>query len=105
MAGGPIGKLKDGDIIRILIDRIKLEGSIDLIGEDGINYDVNWGIDELERRDLPSNLHPHPLIPNDSRLWAALQDASGGTWGGCVFDVDSILKTLAAGKEALSTEA
>ena len=105
LAGGPIGKLKDGDIIRILIDRINLEGSIDLIGEDGINYDVNWGIDELERRDLPSNLHPHPLIPNDSRLWAALQDASGGTWGGCVFDVDSILKTLAAGKEALSTEA
>ena len=105
LAGGPIGKLKDGDIIRIIIDRIKLEGSIDLIGENGNKYDVNWGIDELERRDLPSNLHPHPHIPNDSRLWAALQDASGGTWGGCVFDVDSILKTLAAGKKALSTEA
>ena len=105
LAGGPIGKLKDGDIIRIIIDRIKLEGSIDLIGENGNKYDVNWGIDELERRDLPSNLHPHPHIPNDSRLWAALQDVSGGTWGGCVFDVDSILKTLEAGKEALSAEA
>ena len=105
LAGGPIGKLKDGDIIRIIIDRIKLEGSIDLIGENGNKYDVDWGIDELERRELPSNLHPHPHIPNDSRLWAALQDVSGGTWGGCVFDVDSILKTLEAGKEALSAEA
>ena len=104
LAGGPIGKLRDGDIIQIIVDRIKLEGSIDLIGIDGIKYDAAWGQDELDKRNIPSNLQPHPQIPNDSRLWAALQDASGGTWGGCVFDVDSIVETLEAGRKALSTD-
>ena len=36
----------------------------------------------------------------DTRLWAALQDASGGTWGGCVYDVDAVLAALAAGRKA-----
>jgi hypothetical protein len=71
---------------------------------DGIKYDVAWGLDELDKRNVLSDLQPHPQIPNDSRLWAALQDASGGTWGGCVFDVDSIVKTLEAGRKALSTD-
>ena len=44
----------------------------------------------------------HPRLPGDTRLWAALQDASGGTWGGCVYDVDTILETLRAGREALA---
>ena len=30
LAGGPIGKLRDGDSIRIVVDRVKLEGSLDL---------------------------------------------------------------------------
>ena len=33
--GGPIGKLKENDLIEINIDTINLEGSINLIGEDG----------------------------------------------------------------------
>ena len=40
-------------------------------------------------------------LPDDTRLWAALQQASGGTWGGCVYDVDRIIEVVAAGVEAL----
>ena len=32
----------------------------------------------------------------DTRLWAALQNVSGGTWGGCVYDVEAILAKLNA---------
>jgi len=31
-----------------------------------------------------------------------LQLAGGGTWGGCVYDVDSILAQLEAGRNALA---
>jgi len=47
---------------------------------------------------------PHPKLPDDTRLWAALQEASGGTWGGCVYDVDAIVETLRAGREALARQ-
>ncbi len=33
LAGGPLGKLRDGDTIQIIIDRVNLSGTIDLIGE------------------------------------------------------------------------
>jgi hypothetical protein len=39
-------------------------------------------------------LHADPNLPADTRLWAALQRVSGGTWGGCVYDVDAILDAL-----------
>ena len=48
-----------------------------------------------------ADLAADPALPDETRLWAAFQDASGGPWGGCVFDVDSILKVLAAGKRVL----
>src|SRR5436309_11994868 len=35
LAGGPIGKVREGDLIQIIIDRQRLEGTIDLIGGDG----------------------------------------------------------------------
>ena len=101
LAGGPIGRVRDGDLIEINIDRKNLSGSLNLIGISGENKGVDWGTDELERRSIPSDLAPHPQLPDDSRLWAALQSASGGTWGGCVFDVDSIVETIEAGKKAL----
>ena len=101
LAGGPIGKLRDGDLIEITVDRLNLVGTIDLVGEDGQNKGVDWGTEELARREMQDNLKAHPQLPDDSRLWAALQNASGGTWGGCVFDVDSIIETLEAGKKAL----
>jgi hypothetical protein len=56
---------------------------------------------ELESRPTPGDLAPHQQLPEDKRLWAALQAASGGTWGGCVFDVDTIVETIEAGLKAL----
>ena len=72
----------------------------------GIFCDTNgddpsdWGTGELGRRPEPGDLRPHPQLPDDTRLWAALQHASGGTWSGCVFDVDEIVETLNAGMAA-----
>jgi len=47
---------------------------------------------------------PQRGLPDDTRLWAALQDACGGTSGGCVYDVDTIIETLEAGKKALNED-
>jgi putative YjhG/YagF family dehydratase len=101
LAGGPIGRVQDGDLIEIIVDRKNLSGSLNLVGVNGENKGADWGTAELERRGEPGDLAPHPQLPDDSRLWAALQSASGGTWGGCVFDVDSIVETIEAGKKAL----
>ena len=101
LAGGPIGRIEEGDLIEIIIDREKLEGSINLVGDKSGNHGKTWGTRTLSERKHSESLKPHPKIPDDSRLWASLQDVSGGTWGGCVFDVDQIIKTLEAGKETL----
>lgn len=101
LAGGPIGKVREGDLIEVIVDRVNLEGSINLVGESGHYYGVEWGNEELARRPYQDDLQPHPQLPHDTRLWAALQNASGGTWGGCVFDVDMIIETLEAGRKAL----
>ncbi|MBI4218906.1 MAG: YjhG/YagF family D-xylonate dehydratase [Chloroflexi bacterium] len=100
LAGGPIGKVREGDVVRIVVDRNNLEGSIDLVGHGNQVFDEKWGEQELSRRPLPDDLRPHPQLPEDTRLWAALQQASGGTWGGCVYDVDEIVETLKAGMKA-----
>lgn len=101
LAGGPIGKLIGGDIIQIIVDRNKLEGSIDLVGHGGQIFGTAEGERVLAQRKLRPDLSSDPQIPDDTRLWAALQNASGGTWGGCIFDVDTIIETLEAGKNAL----
>lgn len=85
LAGGPIGRLRDGDMIQIIIDRVNLCGTIALIGEDA---------ETLEARPLHSELKVNPDLPEDTRLWAALQNISGGTWGGCVYDVEKIIAQL-----------
>lgn len=85
-AGGPIGKVRDGDLIRIEIDCRKMTGSIDYTGD----------IAELLARPANEKLQPLPNVPDDTRLWAALQNVSGGTWGGCVYDVDAIIAKLTA---------
>jgi xylonate dehydratase len=101
LAGGPIGKVRDGDVIEIVVDRLRLEGSVNLIGEGGVAGSPEAGSRLLEARPLRADLAPDPGLPADTRLWAALQDASGGTWGGSVFDVDAILALLAAGRSAI----
>jgi xylonate dehydratase len=94
LAGGPIGKVRDGDRIQIIIDRNKLEGSVDLIGEGETIYGADEGTRVLANRPARADLAADPNLPADTRLWAALQAVSGGTWGGCVFDVDAIVARL-----------
>jgi len=101
LAGGPIGRVQDGDIIHIEVDQNKLEGSVDLVGHGDEEHGADWGTEELARRGDPGDLAAHPSMPDDSRLWAALQHASGGTWNGCVYDVDKIVETLNAGMKVL----
>jgi putative YjhG/YagF family dehydratase len=101
LAGGPIGKVMDGDRIQIVIDRVRLEGSIDLIGHGDTIFDVEAGTRILAERAPRPDLAPDEMLPDDTRLWAALQGVGGGTWGGCVYDVDAIIKTLEAGRKAL----
>jgi dihydroxyacid dehydratase/phosphogluconate dehydratase len=98
LAGGPIGKLMDGDIIEILVNREKLEGEVNLVGHGAEIYGKEEGTKILAGRALRSDLAPDAQLPADTRLWAALQDISGGTWGGCVYDVDRILEVIEAGK-------
>ena len=95
LAGGPIGKVRDGDRIQIVIDRNKLEGSIDLVGEGERVFGVEEGTRVLARRPLRPDLAPDPQLPEDTRLWAALHRVGGGTWGGCVYDADAIVRALA----------
>ncbi len=101
LAGGPIGKLRDGDLIEIVIDRVSLEGTVHCVGEGGVAVGADAGARMLARRPPRPDLMADPLLPDDTRLWAALQDVSGGTWGGSVFDVDAILEVLAAGQRAV----
>src|SRR5207253_1465556 len=94
LAGGPIGKLRDGDRIQIIIDRNKLEGSIDMVGEGDRVVGAAAGTRVLAARSPRPELAPDQDLPEDTRLWAALQHASGGTWGGCVYDVEAIVRAL-----------
>jgi len=101
LAGGPIGKLVDGDVIEIVIDRSTLEGRVNLVAAGGQELDADAAARLLATRPLHPGLAPHGKLPDDTRLWAALQQASGGTWGGCVYDVDRIVEVLGAGLKAL----
>jgi putative YjhG/YagF family dehydratase len=94
LAGGPIGKVRDGDTIQIIVDRNRLEGSVDLIGCDGKTFGPEEGARVLASRPPRPDLAPDPDLPDDTRLWAALQRLGGGTWGGCVYDVDRIVEAL-----------
>ena len=100
LAGGPIGKIKDGDTIQVIIDPNELEGSLDLVGEGERRFSPEEGAEILANRPSRNDLAPDPRLPEDTRLWAALQNAGGGTWSGCVFDVDRIVETLEKGMQA-----
>ncbi len=105
LAGGPIGRLRDGDVIAIEIDRERGTGRVDLVGAEGRDLRPDEAERLLTGRSAHPGLHPHPALPDDTRLWAALQHASGGTWAGCVYDVDRIVKVIDAGLEALAEKA
>ena len=95
LAGGPIGKVREGDLIRIVVDRIKLEGTLDLVGAEGVEFGPETGSRVLAERSVHPQLSADPDLPDDTRLWAALQSVGGGTWGGCVYDTDAIVAALA----------
>ena len=97
LAGGPIGKVRDGDRIEIIVDRNRLEGTVNLVGPTG---SVEEGTELLTRREPRPDLAPDPDLPADTRLWAALQEVSGGPWSGSVYDVEKILRVIEAGKRA-----
>lgn len=101
LAGGPIGRLRDGDLIEIVIDRARLEGSVHMVGEDGRSYGAEEGARVLAARSPHPDLAPDPDLPAATRLWAALQQIAGGPWGGAVYDVEAILAVLEAGRRAL----
>ncbi|MDH7502305.1 MAG: dihydroxy-acid dehydratase, partial [Verrucomicrobiota bacterium] len=94
LAGGPIGRVRDGDIIQIVLDCRNLEGTIDMIGDLGHAGTPDQGAAILASRQPHPDLKPDPSFPTDTRLWAALQQVSGGTWGGCVYDPDAIIQRL-----------
>jgi putative YjhG/YagF family dehydratase len=101
LAGGPVGKLRDGDLIEIVIDRVNLEGTVNLVGCGGEEFSAEEGARRLAAREPRGDLSPDPALPEDTRLWAALQEASGGTWGGSVYDTERIITLLEAGRRAL----
>ncbi|HYW78534.1 MAG TPA: YjhG/YagF family D-xylonate dehydratase [Thermoguttaceae bacterium] len=94
LAGGPLGKVRDDDRIRIVIDRNKLEGAVDLVGDGDREFGPQEGTRVLAARRPHPDLAPDPNLPPETRLWAALQRIGGGTWGGCVFDVERIVERL-----------
>jgi dihydroxyacid dehydratase/phosphogluconate dehydratase len=95
LAGGPIGRLVEGDLVRIVVDRNRLEGSVDLVGHGDRDFGPEEGTRILAGRSPRPDLAPDANLPDDTRLWAVLQQAGGGTWGGCVYDVDAIAAALA----------
>jgi dihydroxyacid dehydratase/phosphogluconate dehydratase len=112
LAGGPIGKLRDGDILEVVIDRRNLAGEVNLVGvRDGEpGAEAERMLDRAEAARVLAARPPHADLreaeglPDDTRLWAALQQAGGGTWGGCVYDVDRIIAILRAGTAAADSQ-
>lgn len=97
LAGGPIGRVRDGDLIEIVIDRNTLRGTVNLVGEGEERFSPEEGAFRLAGRSPREDLAPHPALPEDTRLWAALVQASGGVWGGCVYDTEAIVAQLTRG--------
>lgn len=94
LAGGPVGKVQDGDLIEIVIDRGALTGTVNLVGDTSGEFGAEEGARRLAARTPKADLKPHPDLPEDTRLWAALVNASGGVWGGCVYDTEMVVAAL-----------
>lgn len=104
LEGGPIGKLRTGDVVEIIVDRNELNGSLNFVGHDDELFSAEEAEKILSEREPHPDLMPDPDLPDDTRLWAALQAVSGGIWRGSVYDVDRIIEVLEAGKKALKED-
>jgi putative YjhG/YagF family dehydratase len=100
LEGGPIGKVRDGDLVRIVVDTVGLEASVDLVGHGDEEWTADQAALELERRETNPEVEPDADLPADTALWAQLQSVSGGLWGGCVYDHEAITGALGAGVAA-----
>ena len=100
LEGGPIGKVRDGDLVRIVVDTSSLEASLDLVGHGEEKWTAEEAAVELERRQMNAAVEPDADLPADTMLWARLQSVSGGIWGGCVYDHEAIAGALSAGPAA-----
>ncbi|MCL4248959.1 MAG: YjhG/YagF family D-xylonate dehydratase [Anaerolineae bacterium] len=100
LAGGPVGRLRDGDQIEIRIDRANLHGEVNFVGTAERILTPDEAARLLASRETHPDVRPHPDLPDDTRLWAALQQVSGGAWSGCVYDPERILAALQAGSAA-----
>ncbi len=99
LAGGPIGRVLEGDRIEIEIDRERLVGTVNLVGDAAGDFGAAEGARRLAARGARSDLGPHPALPEATRLWAALVTASGGVWAGCVYDTEKIIARMHSGPE------
>ena len=79
LAGGPIGKVRDGDLIQIEIDTVNLTGKINLVGHNNLGYSPEEGATVLAERTSHPEMAADSRLPDDTRLWAALQNASVST--------------------------
>ena len=96
LAGGPLGRLVNGDVIEIEIDSAAATGSIELVAHGSRTFSRDEATAELARRPSVAGLAADPRLPADTRLWALLQEASGGVWAGAVFDEARIADRLRA---------
>lgn len=96
LEGGPIGRLLDGDLIRVVVDRESLVASIDLVGHGDEQWTAGEAAAVLVERPMRDDITPDPGLPADTAMWARLQSASGGLWGGCVYDHEAIIGLLDA---------
>ncbi|WP_437203831.1 YjhG/YagF family D-xylonate dehydratase [Planctomicrobium sp. SH664] len=94
LAQGPIGKLRDGDLVEIVIDCKNLTGTLNYVGSEEQRLSPEEGAAELAQRAPSVPLLPDPLLPPDTLMWALLQQLGGGTWGGCVYDPAALAKAL-----------
>ena len=89
-------------MIELVVDRENLHATVNLVGEAAAGAEERFCADEgtrrLAERGLRADLAPHPELPDDTRIWAAMVQASGGIWGGCVYDADAIAGALARGE-------
>ena len=96
LAGGPIGKAaRRRPASRSSSTATGWRARVDLVGADGVDLRRRRKGRACSRPGAPRpDLAPDPDLPDDTRLWAALQHVGGGTWGGCVYDVDAIVHAL-----------
>ena len=84
LAGGPLAKLRDGDLVRIEIHKDKCNGTVNYVGPE----------DNFDTRPVHPDLSEDPDMTYSVKLWAAWQSTGGGTWGGCVPNAQEAIKRL-----------